>query len=73
MTVCPIFTVAYVCAGGSALGSAAVYDEVMCFRKEGMPIVVSMGNIAASGGYYIAGVHHRQICCLCQLWKQGRM
>lgn len=39
--------------GGSALASEVIWDEV---RKtaEVMPVVVSMGNYAASGGYYIA-------------------
>lgn len=43
------------CAGGSALGSAAIYDEMMRYHRVGKPIVVSMGNYATSGGYYIAG------------------
>lgn len=39
--------------GGSALASEVIWHEVELMRKE-KPIVVSMGNYAASGGYYIA-------------------
>ena len=39
--------------GGSALASDLIWDEVrkLCEKK---PVVVSMGAVAASGGYYIA-------------------
>ena len=39
--------------GGSALTSDIIWREVE-LTKEEMPVVVSMGNVAASGGYYIA-------------------
>ena len=39
--------------GGSALTSDIIWREVELTKKE-MPVVVSMGNVAASGGYYIA-------------------
>ncbi len=39
--------------GGSALTSDLIWREVELTRKE-KPVVVSMGDIAASGGYYIA-------------------
>jgi len=39
--------------GGSALTSDIIWREVMLTKKE-KPVVVSMGNVAASGGYYIA-------------------
>jgi protease-4 len=39
--------------GGSALASEVIYHELQQLRKK-KPIVVSMGNYAASGGYYIA-------------------
>lgn len=39
--------------GGSALASELILREVALTKKE-MPVVVSMGNLAASGGYYIA-------------------
>jgi protease-4 len=40
--------------GGSAAGSQEVYQAVMRLRDSGKPVVVSMGDVAASGGYYIA-------------------
>lgn len=41
--------------GGSVTGSDEVYNEVIRFReKTGKPVVVSMAEVAASGGYYIA-------------------
>lgn len=39
--------------GGSALTSDLIWREIELTRKE-KPVVVSMGNVAASGGYYIA-------------------
>lgn len=39
--------------GGSSLGSDLIYREI-ALLKEAKPVVVSMGNVAASGGYYIA-------------------
>jgi protease-4 len=39
--------------GGSALGSDLIWREVK-LAKETKPTVVSMGDLAASGGYYIA-------------------
>jgi protease-4 len=39
--------------GGSALGSEVIWREVK-LAKETKPTVVSMGDYAASGGYYIA-------------------
>ena len=39
--------------GGSALASDLIWREVMLTQGE-KPVVVSMGNVAASGGYYIA-------------------
>lgn len=44
-----------VTAGGSAVGSDAIYQEVVKVQQAGKPVVVSMGNLAASGGYYISG------------------
>ncbi|KAL0050980.1 hypothetical protein WJX82_011683 [Trebouxia sp. C0006] len=40
--------------GGSAVGSDAIYQEVVKVQQAGKPVVVSMGNLAASGGYYIS-------------------
>jgi len=39
--------------GGSALASDVIWRE-MLLAKKAKPVVVSMGNVAASGGYYIA-------------------
>jgi len=39
--------------GGSALGSELIWREIK-LAKEAKPVIVSMGNLAASGGYYIA-------------------
>ncbi len=39
--------------GGSALASEMIWREVELLRKE-KPVVVSMGGVAASGGYYIS-------------------
>lgn len=39
--------------GGSALASDVIWREVTLARKE-KPVVVSMGDVAASGGYYIS-------------------
>lgn len=39
--------------GGSALASDLIWREIMLIQRE-KPVVVSMGDVAASGGYYIA-------------------
>jgi len=39
--------------GGSPLASDIIWREIELTKKE-IPVVVSMGNLAASGGYYIA-------------------
>ena len=40
--------------GGTVLGSEIIRDELLETKKKGLPIVVSMGDVAASGGVYIA-------------------
>lgn len=40
--------------GGSALASDVIWHETRLIRESGKPLVVSMGDYAASGGYYIA-------------------
>ncbi len=40
--------------GGSALASEVIHREVEALRAAGKPVVASMGDLAASGGYYIA-------------------
>jgi protease IV len=40
--------------GGSAVASETIWREVVRAREEGKPVIVSMGDVAGSGGYYIA-------------------
>ena len=39
--------------GGSAFGSEQIWNEVVALKAE-KPVIVSMGDYAASGGYYIS-------------------
>lgn len=45
--------------GGSAAGSEEVFSQIMRVRKGGKPVYTSMGDVAASGGYYIAAACDR--------------
>ncbi len=40
--------------GGSVVASREIYDAVLAVRAKGKPVVASMGEVAASGGYYVA-------------------
>jgi protease-4 len=40
--------------GGSYVASDTIWREVVRARNAGKPVVVSMGDVAASGGYYIS-------------------
>lgn len=40
--------------GGGVAASQEIYEEVRKTRESGKPIVVSMGSVAASGGFYVA-------------------
>ena len=40
--------------GGSADASEQIWHAVQTLREKGLPVVVSMGDYAASGGYYIS-------------------
>ncbi len=40
--------------GGSAVASETIWREVVRARDQGKPVIVSMGDVAGSGGYYIA-------------------
>ena len=40
--------------GGSALASEVIWNEIEMVKKAGKKVVVSMGDYAASGGYYIS-------------------
>lgn len=45
--------------GGSALSSDVLWEATDEFKETGRPFIVSMGGVAASGGYYIAaGADH---------------
>ena len=40
--------------GGGVSASQEIYEEVKKTRDSGKPVVVSMGSVAASGGYYVS-------------------
>jgi len=40
--------------GGGVVASQEMYDEVRKTREGGKPVIVSMGSLAASGGYYVS-------------------
>lgn len=45
--------------GGSAFGSEQIWKAMKDFKDAGKPVAVSMGDYAASGGYYISCVADR--------------
>jgi protease-4 len=47
--------------GGSAVASDAIWRETVLARHAGKPLVVTMGNVAGSGGYYISTAADRII------------
>ncbi len=40
--------------GGSVVASETIWRDVVFARDRGKPVIVSMGDVAGSGGYYIA-------------------
>ena len=40
--------------GGSAIASEVIAEATKRFKASGRPFIVSMGNVAASGGYYVS-------------------
>ena len=40
--------------GGSAFASEQIWEAIQRFKETGRPVYVSMGDYAASGGYYIS-------------------
>jgi protease-4 len=40
--------------GGSVIAAEEIYREILALKAAGKPFVVSMGDLAASGGYYIS-------------------
>jgi protease-4 len=45
--------------GGSAMASENIAREISLLRESGKPVVASMGDYAASGGYYISCLANR--------------
>ncbi|EQB32527.1 signal peptide peptidase SppA [Sphingobium ummariense] len=40
--------------GGSVMAAEKIRSAIMQAKSEGLPVVVSMGNVAASGGYWVS-------------------
>jgi protease-4 len=45
--------------GGSYVASDVIWREVQLAREADKPLIVSMGNVAASGGYFLAAPAHK--------------
>lgn len=45
--------------GGSYVASDAIWREVQLAREADKPLIVSMSNVAASGGYFVAAPAHK--------------
>jgi protease-4 len=45
--------------GGAVTPSQEIYREVAAYKEAGKPLVVSMGDLAASGGYYVSSPAQR--------------
>ena len=45
--------------GGSVLASEDIRRAILRHKSKGIPVAVSMGNLAASGGYWVATPGHR--------------
>ena len=52
--------------GGSALASDVIWRETALLRAAGKPLVVSMGDYAASGGYSLT----RLCVCIMSVWSE---
>ncbi|MBI4548048.1 MAG: signal peptide peptidase SppA [Ignavibacteriae bacterium] len=48
--------------GGGVVASQEIYEEVKKTRNQGKPVVVSMGSVAASGGYYVSCGANKIVC-----------
>ncbi|HEY9712759.1 MAG TPA: signal peptide peptidase SppA [Chroococcales cyanobacterium] len=48
--------------GGTIGASQELTSQVKEYRKTGRPVVVSMGDLAASGGYYISSAADKIVC-----------
>ena len=40
--------------GGSAFASEVIREEILAAKTKGIPVIASMSNVAASGGYWIS-------------------
>jgi protease-4 len=40
--------------GGSVIASERIRQAILAAKRKGLPVVVSMGNVAASGGYWVS-------------------
>ncbi len=40
--------------GGSVIASERIREAILAAKRAGLPVVASMGNVAASGGYWVA-------------------
>ncbi len=45
--------------GGSYVASDVIWRQMQRARDEGKPVIVSMGGLAASGGYFVAAPAHK--------------
>src|SRR5262244_456784 len=45
--------------GGSYVASDAIWRETVRAREAGKPVIVSMGNLAGSGGYFVAAAANK--------------
>jgi len=48
--------------GGSAIASEVICEATKRFKASGRPFIVSMGNVAGSGGYYVATMADTIFC-----------
>lgn len=48
--------------GGSVGATQEIYEEVLKLKREGKKVVASIGEIGASGAYYIASAADRIVC-----------
>ncbi len=48
--------------GGSAIASEVICEATKRFKNSGRPFIVSMGNVAGSGGYYVATLADTIFC-----------
>lgn len=49
--------------GGSAVASDMIAREVGRLSSQGVPVVACIGDVGASGGYYIAGAAAQLAAC----------